>query len=165
MFNVADIKASLHNEESGGAKNTEPANTELVVYRSQDIELDYLFDNRWKDNKLIDYNAVEVWDDSRLQMDHTGLLRIKILHLLRNQITGLLNWLSGGPLEVLEIDTLELLEASKTEYTFSELKLLSIDAIFAVDRKGLPAAQREMGPPWPTIKFIADKLETVDLGK
>lgn len=142
-------------------ENTE----ELVVYQT---EADYGFDNRWKSGPLVDYSRIEDshWDGRLLEMDHSNLLRIKIYGLSVHQISALLSKLSGSErLQELEIGGWPLLEASRSEYTFRALKLLSIDWIRVVDRDGKDAVKREMPPPSPTVKFKANRITTVYLGK
>ena len=139
---------------------------ELVIIHYQGGSFE--FNNRWlsSNSLVVDYSPIERWNDERLQMDNSNIRYIKIYGLTRESIDSLLNHLSGsGRLQHIEIDTFELLEASRTEYTFGSLRLFAVDAIRVVDRQGQPAVEREMPPPRPTVKIKAKHLKTVHLGK
>lgn len=102
----------------------------------------------------------------RLQADYSNLKRLKIFNLPWKPITDLLNRLNGSTtLRELEIDTLALLEGSRTEYTFDALELLSIDWVRVVDRSGQRAARQAMPPPNPTVKFKGTKMTALYFGE
>lgn len=142
-----------------------PANEELIIFDYKGGR--YEFNNRWKyDDVLVHYGSIEHWDGSRLWMNCSQLNRIKIYGLDRQPIASLLARLSedAARLQELEIDTLQLLAGSQTEYTFKDLQLLSVDCVRVVDHFGQPTIQTEMPPPLPTVKFKAKRLTKVFLG-
>lgn len=142
---------------------TPPPREDLVIIHYKGGS--YEFNNRWvSSNHLIDYGSIKRWNHDLLQMNNTKLKRLKIYGLERKPIADLLEQLSGQLLQ-LEISTLELLEGSRTEYSFKALKIFVVDSIQVVDRQGQPAPEREMGPPRPSIKLNAKQLKTVHLGK
>ena len=136
--------------------------SDLVLVRSSNC---YLFENRWKlENDEIDSSTVRYWKDEEsllTKLNWTCLKRVKVYQLPRHEMTFFLSNLSKlSSVQHLEIDKLDLYRNSVSNYPFSSLKLLSIDAVRVVDIAG-----HEVAYEWAKLEITADQLNTVYLGK
>lgn len=105
-----------------------PLKEELIISSTFNIE------NRWKfSNQIIDYTAIECPSPTRLLLDNSNFLRVKIYDTLPGALVHqLLNSLSGpaSALRQLEINQWDLIAMNQSvSYTFNELRVLSIDSV------------------------------------
>ena len=145
-----------------------PNGADVVLIRPNSY--DDQFDNRWKDprNQIVDPDTIQQ-DFSRLDVHLPQLTRFKTFRILPRfhsdlPVTALIDLLrclgKRTTIEQLEIDSLPLLEKTKTTLVFSNLRLLYIGEIRVVTADGLDVPAGVAG-----IQLYAPELISFHSGK
>lgn len=103
----------------------------------------YSFDFSWKPrddaiSSLINPDAIHYFTEDCRQFKFQKLKRFKAVHLPRRLITKILDELTHGTLEQLEIEKLELHQLHERNYKYDHLRLLSVDQIKFFDDNDNP---------------------------
>lgn len=120
--------------------------------------------NRWPfSSNLIDYASLKDWSRPMSSDELSNVMRIKICGLRRRQLTDLL--LSNlSELQILDIDTFELLRGKPIRLEFASLRRLAIEA-FKVVEPNENGEDREVPGGMSVVRLEAPNLGKVYLGE